>query len=121
MSKGTELLASLEERDPTLLDPQNPIRAIALQAASVADNIERLDSQMKKAPVMYTTAAGSLAVNPMWPEHRAQSALLARLVTSLRLPDIKTGKRPQTRPMRGPNALKEVSSLEQARLRAGGE
>ncbi len=69
--------------------------------------------------------------HPVLVEVRQKATLLSRLIAALRLPDERTGKRPQARPVRGVHALaspgasvkdrmRSLSSLERARARAEG-
>ncbi len=50
---------------------------------------------------------------------RDSSMALARLLTALRLPDVKTGRAPQRRRLRGAQRPSSVSSLDRARARSG--
>ena len=118
--RGRRLLASLERQDTTLVNDDNPMREVAVSAGRCADRLERLEDLAAECEPWVTTDKGALITHPVLIEVRQQAALLARLVTTLRLPDMKTGKRPQARPPRGTHSSSAVSSLERARLRAEG-
>ena len=116
--RGERLLASLEAQDPTLCDAANPMREVAITACLTADRVARLEQLATEADPWVSTDKGALVTHPALVEVRQQANLLARLVASLRLPDAKTGRRPQARPLRGVHAPSKVSSLERARQRA---
>lgn len=119
--RGARLLASLERQDVTLADATNPMREVAISAALTADRVERLEELATATEPWVANERGALITHPVFVEVRQQATLLARLVSSLRLPDSATGKRPQGRPLRGVHAPGRVSSLERARRRAEGE
>jgi len=119
-ARGRRLLASLEEQDPTLRMASNPMREVAITACLTADRVARLEALAAEVEPVVPNEKGTLVTHPALVEVRQQSTLLARLVTSLRLPDPRTGKRPQARPPRGVHAPAKVSSLERARQRAEG-
>ena len=116
--RGERLLASLEAQDSTLREASNPMREVAITACLTADRVARLEKLAAEVEPWVTTDKGALVTHPVLVEVRQQANLLARLVASLRLPDAKTGKRPQARPLRGVHAPSKVSSLERARQRA---
>lgn len=118
--RGRRLLAALEAQDPTLREEMNPAREVALSACLTADRVERLEKLAVDVEPYIVTDKGAYVTHPVLVEVRQQANLLARLVASLRLPDPKTGKRPQTRPLRGVHAPAKVTALERARLRAEG-
>jgi hypothetical protein len=122
-ARGKRLWESLLAQDESLSNEQNPMREVAISACRTADRVEELERiAMETDPVI--ESRGALAMHPVHGEVRQQAALLARLVTALRLPDEATGKRPQGRGMRGvqkPSATGRVSSLDAARARAVGK
>ena len=89
-----------------------------MSACLTADRVARLEALAVDVDPWIETEKGALITHPVLVEVRQQANLLARLVASLRLPDPKTGRRPQTRPLRGVHAPAPVSSLERARQRA---
>ena len=118
-ARGKRLLAALEARDDTLIDEGNPLREVALSAALTADRLAALEQAATEVPPYIETKAG-MSTHPVLVETRQQATLLARLIAALRVPDPRTGKRPQARPLRGVHASGQVSSLERARRRAEG-
>jgi hypothetical protein len=122
-ARGARLLASLTAKDATLAEEGNPMREVALSAARAADRLERLERAAEQVEPYITTKTG-LATHPVLVEVRQQATVMARLIAALRLPDPRTGKRPQGRPLRGVHApgaeTGSVSSLERARRRAEG-
>ena len=113
-ARGARLWRSLLVQDVTLEDEANPRREVALSACRTADRVdelERLSAQVD--PVL--EARSGLMIHPVFAEVRQQSALLARLVAALRLPDEATGKRPQKRQVRGVQRPSRLSSLDVAR------
>ena len=118
--RGQRLLAALVARDKTLDDPANPLREVALSACATADRVARLEDLAVDVEPWVETDRGALVTHPVLVEVRQQATLLSRLVAALRLPDEKTGKRPQHRPLRGVHAPAPISSLERARQRAEG-
>lgn len=119
-TRGARLLASLEAKDPTLVDNNNPLREVALSACLAADRCERLEEVARVVEPFVVNEKGGLVTHPVFVEVRQQATLMARLVAGLRLPDSKTGKRPQGRPLRGVHGPAAVSSLDRARQRAEG-
>lgn len=119
-ARGERLMASLVAQDPTLANVANPRREVAITACLTADRVDRLEQLAAEVDPWVTTDKGALVTHPALVEVRQQANLLARLVASLRLPDPNTGKRPQSRPLRGVHAPAAVSSLERARQRAEG-
>jgi hypothetical protein len=99
------------------MNEKNPLREVAITACLTADRVDRLEELAADVEPWVTTDKGALVTHPVLVEVRQQANLLARLVASLRLPDPKTDKRPQTRPLRGVHAPSKVSSIERARLR----
>lgn len=120
-ARGARLMRSLVAKQPTLAEESNPMHEVALSAARAADRLERLEKQAEAVDAFVETKGG-LATHPLLVEVRQQATLLARLIAALRLPDEKTGKRPQGRPLRGVHApsVAPVSALERARRRAEG-
>jgi hypothetical protein len=116
--RGARLMASLEARDPSLKAADNPLREVAIRTCVAADRVDRLEGLAAEVEPWVATEKGVLITHPVLVEVRQQVNLLARLVASLRLPDQKTGKRPQGRPLRGVHRPAAVSSLERARQRA---
>lgn len=120
--RGARLWASLTARDESLKDDV-PAREVALSACRTADRVDRLEALAEVTDPVVEGRTGPM-IHPVFAEVRQQSALLARLVAALRLPDEETGKRPQKRQMRGvqkpSRAAGTVSSLELARRAAGG-
>jgi len=60
--------------------------AIVIEAARVRDRLDLLDADVRETGVTVASPQG-LKTNPSLVEARAQALVLARLVTSLRLPD----------------------------------
>jgi hypothetical protein len=112
--RGVRLWESLLEQDDNLTDEGNPLREVALSACRTADRVENLE-QLAKATDPVVEGRGGPMVHPIFAEVRQQSALLARLVAALRLPDAATGKKPQKRQIRGVQKPSAVSSLDRAR------
>lgn len=92
---GRELWRSCLARDESLTDPDNPRRHIVLEAARLADQARELHEIVLKEGLI----VGS-RVHPALIAWRKSTALLPRLLASLRMPDERTGKRPQRRSMR---------------------
>ncbi|MFI6307451.1 hypothetical protein ACIBCH_36670 [Amycolatopsis thailandensis] len=113
--RGTRLWSSLLTKDTTLEDESNPMREVALSACRTADVVDRLERMAAQVDPL-VEVRGGLVTHPVLVEVRHQSALLARLVSSLRLPDT-AGVRPQRRALRGVYP-QGVSSLDQARKSA---
>ena len=116
--RGQRLWDHLLEQDASLADEANPMREVALSAARTADRVEQLEELARMVdPVV--EGKSTTVMHPVFSEVRQQEALMARLIAALRLPDEKTGKRPQRRQVRGVQSPSKVSSLEAARRRAG--
>lgn len=113
-ARGTRLWASLTASDATLEDECSPMREVALTACRTADRVEHLEQLAMQVEAVIEGRGGPM-IHPLLAEVRQQSALLARLVAALRLPDEATGKRPQRRQMRGVQKPSAVSSLDRAR------
>ncbi|MFC4000751.1 hypothetical protein ACFS2C_11835 [Prauserella oleivorans] len=107
--RGRRLWASLLEQDTELADERDPRREVALSACRTADRVELLERMAAEVPPVLDGKT-----HPVLVEVRQQSALLARLVAALRLPD-EHGRRPQRRQLRGVHQPAAVSSLERAR------
>jgi hypothetical protein len=117
--RGRRLWASIHAQHPNISDAE---AEVALEAARVADRLERLDAVCRASEPVVETDKGVLITHPAFAEARQQANLLKQLVASLRLPDEKTGTRPQTRPARGvqqPKGAGSVSSLDRARAARG--
>ncbi len=113
--RGKRLWASIHAQHPNISEPE---AEVALEAARVADRLERLDAICRAVEPVIETEKGNVITHPAFAEARQQANLLKQLVAALRLPDEKTGTRPQTRPARGvqqPKGAGNVSSLERAR------
>lgn len=113
-ARGERLMASLIAQDGRLEEFDNPIREIAISACETADRLAHLEAMSREVDAVIEGRAGPM-IHPVFGEVRQQSALLARLVAALRLPDEATGKRPQKRQMRGVQQPSKVSSLDRAR------
>jgi len=113
-TRGQRLWDSLLAQDSALEDESNPMREVALSAARTADRVDHLE-QMAATIDPVVEGRGGPMIHPLLAEVRQQSALLARLVAALRLPDEATGKRPQKRQVRGVQKPSAVSSLDRAR------
>lgn len=116
--RGARLWDSLLSQDDSLADESNPMREVALSACRTADRVELLERLSQSVEPVIEGRSGP-SVHPVFMELRQQSALLARLVAALRLPDTASGRRPQKRQLRGVQKPSKVSSLEAARQRAG--
>lgn len=112
--RGRRLWASLLVQDEGLKDLKNPMREVALSACRTADRVEQLEVLARTTDPVVEGKSG-LMIHPVHAEVRQQSALLARLVAALRLPDQASGKRPQHRQVRGVQQPSAVSSLDRAR------
>ena len=117
-TRGRRLWDSLLAQDALLEDEQNPMREVALSACRTADRVDHLETQAASVESVVEGRTGPM-IHPLFAEVRQQSALLARLVAALRLPDDATGKRPQKRQLRGVQKPSKVSSLERARAAKG--
>ncbi len=98
--RGARLWASLLMQDSSLEDASNPMREVALTACRTADRVDHLETLARETEPVVEGRQGPM-IHPLLAEVRQQSALLARLVAALRLPDEATGRKPQRRPMRG--------------------
>ena len=113
-ARGTRLMASLIAQDDELGKEDNPMREVAISACHTADRLDTLEQLSRVTDPIIEGRAGPMT-HPVFAEVRQQSALLARLVAALRLPDEATGKRPQKRQVRGVQQPSKVSSLDRAR------
>lgn len=118
-ARGKRLWAHLLAQDESLTDELNPQREIALSACRTADRLDHLEKKSTEVDSVIEGRTGPM-IHPVFAEVRQQSALLARLVAALRLPDQATGKKPQKRQIRGVQKPSKVSSLERARALATG-
>jgi hypothetical protein len=118
-TRGARLWASLLAQDASLEDEQNPMREVALSACRTADRVDHLERLSVETDPVVEGRQGPM-IHPLLAEVRQQSALLARLVAALRLPDEATGKRPQKRQVRGVQKPSAVSSLDRARAAKAG-
>jgi hypothetical protein len=73
--------------------------AVVLEAARVRDRLDLLDADVRRDGTTVASPQG-VKTHPSLVEARAQAIALARLVTSLRLPD-ESDARPQRRGTRG--------------------
>lgn len=117
-ARGRRLWGSLLAQDVSLEDEANPMREVALSACRTADRVNTLEDLAARTDAVVEGRQGPM-IHPLLAEVRQQSALLARLVAALRLPDDATGKRPQKRQLRGVQKPSKVSSLERARQARG--
>ncbi len=115
--RGRRLWAALLTHDPEMAAP---MREVAVEACRVADRLDRLEAICSTVEPMIDTGKGEIT-HPAFTEARQQAALLARLVATLRLPDSRTGRRPQHRGPRGVHLPAAVTSLERARIRSSGD
>jgi hypothetical protein len=113
-TRGERLWASLLAQDASLEAEDSPMREVALSACRTADRVEHLERLSLTVDAVVEGRTGPM-IHPLLAEVRQQSALLARLVAALRLPDEATGKKPQRRQVRGVQQPSRVSSLELAR------
>jgi hypothetical protein len=116
--RGSRLWDSLLAQDSALENESNPMREVALSACRTADRVDDLEQQSAATDPVVDGRAGPM-IHPLFAEVRQQSALLARLVAALRLPDDASGKRPQHRQLRGVQKPSVVSSLDRARAAKG--
>ena len=119
MDRGRRLWESLLAQDSSLEDEENPMREVALSACRTADRVEELERVAMETDSIVEGRQGPM-IHPALAEVRQQSALLARLVAALRLPDEATGKKPQRRQVRGVQRPSAVSSLDRARQAKSG-
>jgi hypothetical protein len=68
-----------------------------LEAGRTADLLDRIAVASVGVPLTVTNSRGDLAPHPLLTEARMQSASLAKLLASLRLPSGEEGVRPQRR------------------------
>lgn len=113
-ARGARLWDSLLAQDVSLEDEANPMREVALSACHTADRVDNLERLAGETDPVVEGRGGPM-IHPLLAEVRQQSALLARLVAALRLPDAATGKKPQKRSLRGVQRPSAVSSLDRAR------
>lgn len=92
---GADLWRSCLIRDDALCESANPMRSVLLEACKVADQADKLHEIVVSEGVM----SGN-RVHPALIAWRKSTALLPRLLASLRMPDPITGKRPQRRGFR---------------------
>lgn len=118
--RGRALWTSCLNSDDELTDSDNPMRAVALEAARLVDQLDTLQSIVDRDGVYGDK------IHPAFAELQKGRSLLARLVASLRIPDEQTGKRPKRRTVRTQQASKpggrsaKVTPLDRARRAAGG-
>jgi hypothetical protein len=76
---------------------------LLIEAARVADRLDRLATESDGAPLTVLNFKGDSVANPLLTEARAQGIVLARLLAALRLPsgEKEGGSRPQRRGIRG--------------------
>lgn len=117
-ARGLRLWTSLLAQDVALEDEANPMREVALSACRTADRVNSLEILAAQTDAVVEGRQGPM-IHPLLAEVRQQSALLARLVAALRLPDEASGKRPQKRQLRGVQKPSAVSSLDRAREKSG--
>lgn len=117
--RGERLMASLVSQDATLAEADNPLREVAISACETADRVAFLEKLSREVDAV-VEARDTTKMHPVFSEVRQQSALLARLIAALRLPDEATGKRPQRRQVRGVQKPSKVSSLDRARAAKSG-
>lgn len=98
---GRRMWKALLSRDPDLGDQLNPMRILALQVCQVVDRCDRLDELVRKEGPVADNGKAQPASHPAWVEARRNDRQLVQLLNALRLPDPRTGKRPQRRPPRG--------------------
>jgi hypothetical protein len=101
MAGGRHLWLALLARDASLEDDSNPALAIALEACRTKDRCDLLASRVAAVDVVVDNGKGQAIAHPAWTESRQQAIMLHQLITSLRLPNTATGKRPQFRGPRG--------------------
>ncbi len=114
-ARGKRMWAALLAQDPSLEAVDNPQRETALTTCRTADRVEQLERLSMAVDPVVEGRSGPM-IHPLLAEVRQQSALLARLVAALRLPDDVTGKRPQHRQVRGMQQPSKVSARD--RLKA---
>lgn len=114
-SRGRRLWKSLLAQDDSLTNVLSPMREVALSACRAADRVDQLEKLARQVDPLVDGKFGQM-VHPIFGEVRQQEALLARLVSALRLPDEASGRRPQHRSLRGVQKPSRVSARD--RLRA---
>jgi biotin-(acetyl-CoA carboxylase) ligase len=112
-------MQSLVTQDAALAEVDNPMREVAISACLTADRVAFLERLANEVDAI-VEARDTTKMHPVFAEVRQQSALLARLIAALRLPDEATGKRPQKRQVRGVQQPSKVSSLDRARAAKSG-
>lgn len=115
---GSQLWRSCLARDAALTDDANPMRHVLLDACRIADMLDALAEVLDRDGLLIDGRDGPRA-HPAMRETRNGQALLARLLTTLRMPDPSTEKRPQRRGgTRAPYKPGTVTALDRARRRA---
>lgn len=97
-ARGKTLWKRLLALHPLMPEPD---RDTAVQACRTADLLDRLDVIVRTSEPMVEDDRGGLKTHPAVVEQRQQSLTLSRLLAALRLPDEKTGDKPQRRQVRG--------------------
>lgn len=92
---GRELWTACLARDGDLTESNNPWRHVLTEACKVADQADKLHEIVVSEGVM----SGN-RVHPALIAWRKSTALLPQLLAALRMPDERTGKRPQRRGFR---------------------
>lgn len=118
--RGRTLWASLHAQHPGLTDPE---RELVLEACKTADHLDQIETYLPEGDPFVVDNKGTLSVHPGFVEARQQANILKMLIAALRLPDEKTGARPQQRGgARGAyqtSGAGKVSSLDRARTARG--
>lgn len=91
--RGRALWTATYERHPEMTELE---REVLLEACRVVDRLEHLDEACRTEPTVMEGRQGPL-INPALAEARQQANLLKMLMAAMRVPDEKTGKRPQVR------------------------
>lgn len=117
--RGLTLWASLHAQHPGLTDPE---RELVLEACKTADHLDQIEAYLPDGDPFVSDAKGTLAIHPGFIEARQQANILKQLIAALRLPDERSGARPQQRGgARGAYQTSgaRVSSLDRARAARG--
>jgi hypothetical protein len=93
-ARGKALWKALHVQHPALTDPE---RELVLEACKTADHLDQIETYLPTGDPFVMDAKGTMSVHPGFVEARQQANILKQLIAALRLPDEKTGQRPQHR------------------------
>ena len=108
--RGRRLWASIEAREPGVIELTEPRRDIAVEACRCSDQLDALAAILEAEGLTVTGVNGDERVHPALAETNRLRPLMARLIVALRLPDETTGERAQRRGMRGLQGPPKIGS-----------